>query len=89
LAGHTVATAYESGWDTLENGNLLQAAEASSFEVLVTTDQNLPHQQSLLRRPIAVVVLGSTSWPKMQLRLAEIALAVGAARPGTVTIVPI
>jgi hypothetical protein len=38
LAGHTVATAYESGWDTLENGNLLQAAEASGFEVLVTTD---------------------------------------------------
>jgi predicted nuclease of predicted toxin-antitoxin system len=89
LAGHTVATAYESGWDTLENGNLLQAAEASGFEVLVTTDQNLPHQQSLLGRPIAVVVLGSTSWPKMQTRLAEIALAVGAARPGTVTVVPI
>jgi predicted nuclease of predicted toxin-antitoxin system len=89
LPGHSVVTAYEAGWDSLENGNLLQAAEANGFEVLVTTDQSLLHQQSLHGRPLAVVILGSTSWPKMQARLAEIAQAVNAARPGTVTVVPI
>jgi predicted nuclease of predicted toxin-antitoxin system len=89
LPGHSVATAFESGWDTLENGNLLQAAEASGFEVLVTTDQNMAHQQSLLGRSIAVVILGSTSWPKIQARLAEIAQAVNAARLGNYTVVPI
>jgi len=89
LPGHDVVTAYEAGWDKLENGQLLQAAEANAFEVLVTTDQSLSHQQTIRGRPIAVVVLGSTSWPKMQGRLAEIAQAVDAAQPGTVTIVPI
>jgi hypothetical protein len=89
LSGHTVATAYESGWDTLENGDLLQAAQTNGFDVLVTTYQSLSHQQTIPDRPIAVVVLGSTSWPKMQAHLAEIAQAVDAARPGTVTFVPI
>jgi len=40
LADHSVATAYEKGWDRLTNGELLAAAE-QSFDVLVTTDQNL------------------------------------------------
>ena len=32
LAGHTVETAYERGWSALSNGELLTAAEASSFD---------------------------------------------------------
>jgi hypothetical protein len=89
LPAHSVATAYESGWDTLANGELLRAAEAGGFDVLITTDQNLPHQQTLAGRPIAVVVLSSTSWPRMQARLAEIAAAVDSALPSRITIVPI
>jgi len=89
LPGHAVTTAYEAGWDQLGNGELLTAAEANAFEALVTTDQSLQHQQAIAGRPLAVVVLTSTSWPKMQSRLAEIAAAVGAACPGTVTIVTI
>jgi hypothetical protein len=41
IAHHTVSTAYELGWSTLKNGELLQAAEDAGFEVLVTTDTNL------------------------------------------------
>ncbi len=58
---HTVETAYERGWATLQNGELLSAAEAAGFEVLVTTDTNLQYQQNLPARRIAVVVLTSTS----------------------------
>src|SRR5713226_6148178 len=36
-----------SGWDTLGNGELLDAAEAAGFDVLITTDRNLPYQQNL------------------------------------------
>ncbi len=89
LPEHSVTTAHEAGWDTLENGELLRAAEADQFEVLVTTDQSLPYQQTLVGRPIAVVVLTSTSWPKMQSRLVEIAAAVGSARPSEVKTVTI
>jgi hypothetical protein len=65
IVDHTVSTAYEQGWSTLKNGELLQAAEDAGFEVLVTTDTNLKYQQNLATRKIAVVVLTSTSWPRI------------------------
>ena len=64
LAHHLVETAYERGWQSLTNGELLQAAEAAGFELLVTTDQNLRHQQNLANRRIAILVLKTASWPK-------------------------
>ena len=39
LIGHAVSTAFEMGWSTLVNGDLLAAAE-SQFAALVTTDHN-------------------------------------------------
>jgi hypothetical protein len=66
LAHHVVETAYERGWQSLTNGELLQAAEAAGFELLVTTDQNLRHQQNLADRRIAILVLMTASWPKIQ-----------------------
>jgi len=66
LARHEVATAYEKGWSTFTNGDLLDAAEREGYEVLVTTDANLRHQQHLDTRRIAVVVLMSTSWLRIQ-----------------------
>ena len=36
LASHIVATVFERGWSTLQNGELLHAAEDEGFEVLVT-----------------------------------------------------
>ncbi len=66
LLGHQVILAYEHGWSILENGELLSAAEAAGFEVLITTDKNLRYQQNLANRKIAVVVLSATSWPRVQ-----------------------
>jgi hypothetical protein len=61
LGEHDVSTAYERGWSMLENSDLLDAAEREGFEVLVTTDRNLRHQQDLSARSIAIVVLTTTS----------------------------
>ena len=47
LVEHEVVTAFERGWATLKNGELLQAAENEGFAVLVTTDTNLKYQQNL------------------------------------------
>lgn len=76
LTSHQVSTAYELGWQTLTNGDLLEQAELNDFEVLVTTDQNLKYQQNLSSRVIAIVVLTSTSWPRIQKILSEIVIAV-------------
>jgi len=49
LRGHEVVRADELGWQGLENGALLAAAEEAGFDVLLTCDQNVPYQQNFLR----------------------------------------
>ena len=81
LPGHQVQTAFELGWSRLTNGELLAAAE-KQFDVLVTTDQNLRHQQSLAGRKLAILVLPTTSWPRLQNRIDEIAKALAVLKAG-------
>jgi hypothetical protein len=82
LVGHTVETAYERGWSTFGNGALLDAADAASFDVLITTDQNLRHQQQLATRRMAVIVLPTTRWPEIQQHTSEVVAAIATIRPG-------
>ena len=89
LSDHTVEEARARGWDTLKNGELLEAAEAAGFDVFVTTDRNIRHQQNLAHRTIAVVVLGNARWTLIKERLADVAAAVSAAQPGHVSEVDI
>ena len=79
LPRHSVETAYERSWANLSNGELLRAAETAGFEVLVTTDTNLKHQQDLTERRIAVVVLTTTSWPRIRAAIEQVARAVDVA----------
>ena len=83
LEGHTVTKAKDAGWDKLNNGELLKAAEEAGFEVLVTTDKSMVAQQNLKRRTIAVVVLGNSQWRIAQRHVRKIAATVNAATPGS------
>ena len=83
LTDHSVSTAYELGWATLKNGELLRSAEEQGFEVLVTTDTNLRYQQNLAARRIAVVVLSTTSWPRIRVAVEHVASAVNSASAGS------
>ncbi|MFO7538212.1 MAG: hypothetical protein R6X32_09145 [Chloroflexota bacterium] len=76
LPDHTITTAYEQGWSDLANGKLLNAAEEAGYQVFISTDQNLRYQQNLAQWQIAVIVLLSTSWPRIRLRVDEIREAV-------------
>ena len=69
LPGHEIRTAQEMGWDTLQNGDLISAAEPL-FDVLITSDQNLKYQQNLAERKLAIVVLPTNYMPDV-LRLAS------------------
>ena len=84
-----MSTAYELGWATLKNGELLAAAESNGFDVFVTTDTNLSYQQNLSNRKIAIVVLSTTSWPRIQRSVAAIVSAIDAATPNSYQIVSI
>ena len=83
LGGHEVTEAIERGWDRISNGELLAAAEAAGFELLLTTDENIRYQQNLKRRNIAIVVLGNSAWRIVRMRFGRIAAAVNAAMPGS------
>lgn len=88
LAGHSVEEARSRGWDTLTNGELLDAAEAAGFDLLITTDRNIEHQQNLKGRKIAVIAL-SKGRTLIRTCLPAIAAAVLPATPGTLVEVEI
>ena len=83
LSGHVVVETRTHGWDTLHNGELLDAAEREGYDVFVTTDRNIQYQQNLTGRRIAIIVVGVGRWRLIKNRLAEIAEAVSAATPGS------
>jgi uncharacterized protein (DUF433 family) len=56
LAEHECQTARYAGFAGLENGQLLTAAEAAKFEVLLTVDRGFEYQQNLGHRQIAVII---------------------------------
>jgi len=62
LTAYEVRTAAEQGWSSLENGSLLQAAEAAGFLAMITADQGIVYQQNMTRRTIALLVLDTNDW---------------------------
>lgn len=82
LAPHTVSTVFEKGWSTMQNGELLRTAEGEGFEVLVSTDQNLKHQQNLRERRLAIIVLMTTSWPRIERKVDRVIAALNLVKPG-------
>jgi hypothetical protein len=52
--GHTVQTVPEAGWSGIKNGKLL-ALVAGHFDVFLTIDQNIRHQQNLANLPFAIL----------------------------------
>ena len=89
LFGHDVEEAREHGWDALSNGDLLDRAEEAGYEVLITTDQDIRHQQNMSNRRVAVVVLMNTAWPRISRRTEAIRNAIEEVQPGEVKEVPI
>jgi hypothetical protein len=81
LIGHDVKTAFELGWSNLQNGELLAMAE-NSFDLPITTDQQLHFQQDLSGRKLSVLVLMTTSWRRIQLHIPQILKAIDAINPG-------
>jgi hypothetical protein len=89
LLSHTVKEAKAQGWDTLSNGDLLKAAEDAGFDVLLTTDTNLPFQQNLKGRKLTIVIISKNRWSLVRPSMQRIAGVVNTAKPGTCTVVDI
>jgi predicted nuclease of predicted toxin-antitoxin system len=88
LIGHEVTTVREAGLTGLKNGELLKAAE-DVFDVLVTVDQSIRHQQNIRAFQIGVLILAAKTNKYEDLRpLVPRALeALPSLQPGMVVLV--
>lgn len=57
MTGHDVSTVGEVGRSGIRNGVLLDLAADSGFELFLTCDQNLPHQQNVPALRLALIVV--------------------------------
>ena len=91
FAGHECQTARFANLAGLKNGRLLEAAEAMGFDVLITVDQNIPDQQNLSQRKIAMVILrGRTNRLRdLELLVPAAISALGSVRAGEVVKDPV
>ena len=88
LPGHEVHTAVKMGWGELENGDLLQKAEASGFYLLIICDKNLRHQQNLTGRRLAILELWTNHRPTLEKHWPYIRRNAEAMRPGQYLALP-
>lgn len=88
LTGHDVETALHAGLAGLQNGQLIKAAAAAGFEVLLTMDAGIPHQQNALALPLSVIVLknGHNRMDWLQPRVGAILEAIGDCPAGAVRV---
>ncbi|HEY4258344.1 MAG TPA: DUF5615 family PIN-like protein [Candidatus Udaeobacter sp.] len=61
LPGHQTESVPLIGWAGVENGELLAKAVDARFDVLLTMDSNMMHQQNIGRYSIAVIALRARS----------------------------
>jgi hypothetical protein len=84
LRRHQVARTDELGWQGLENGELLDAAEDAGFDVLPTCDQNVHYQRNFAGRSLALVILSTNHWPSLWPLALKIATALDFIQSGQV-----
>ena len=83
-----VVTVRERGWSGKKNGELLRAAELE-FDVLVTLDRSMQHQQHLTKYDLAVVLTLSRSRRRADIEpaMGEVNRSVHEARAGVLVTV--
>ena len=84
LAGHEVTRAAQLGWAELKNGMLLIAAENAGFDVLLSGDKTIPHEQNMTDRKIALVCMSDNHWPIVKDYVPAILQAIEQVAPGEV-----
>ena len=85
LLPHQVTLTKEKGWQKLANGALLNEAQ-NEFDVLLTMDANLYHQQNVAQYKLAVIVLRAydNDYPSVLPLLPEVLALLERVRPGEI-----
>ena len=87
LLPHTVETVGYRGLKGTTNGELLRIAEAAGFDILLTSDKNIPHQNNISVFRIAVIVVYSNVLEHLLPSIDPIRDAIERIQPGQVVYV--
>lgn len=84
---HTVGWA---GFKGLKNGKLLSAAELAGYDVMITLDAGIPHEQDWRKRIISLIVLRveSNKLAKLLPLIPCVISALATIEPGQVVFIP-
>jgi hypothetical protein len=81
LRNHSISNVEEMGWRGIKNGALLDLM-AGEFQILITTDKNLPFQQNLKQRQISAIIIPTNDVPSVIEMLPQIESALATIAPG-------
>lgn len=85
LPDHQVSTVKAEGWAGVKNGRLLVLIEAARFEAFITADKRMQFEETLERRPFAVLLLSTNHRETLEPHYHKIAAALDTAEKGTLT----
>ena len=71
LPERQIVSVQEMGWSGIKNGELLKLVVAE-FDVFITSDKNLRHQQNLTTLAISIILLPSNQVPVIKAMLPNI-----------------
>ena len=88
LSEHDVATVQSMRWHGLKNGALLNRARGQ-FDIFITVDRGIPHQQNLTNESLAIIVLRafSNDAEVLMALLPKVREVLGRIGPGEVVVV--
>lgn len=84
MPGHDVTTAAYAGLAGLPNGELINRAIAAGFDVIMSLDLGIPHQQNLARQNIGFVLIRDNDVELVRAYADRLLSAIEVATPGTV-----
>jgi hypothetical protein len=84
LPGHDVVTVAYAGFAGLPNGELISRAVGAGFDVIVTLDRGIEHQQNLSKHDIGFVLISDNDVGLMRPYADRLLAAVADAAPGSV-----
>ena len=77
----SILTIEEMGWRGVKNGSLLDLM-AGEFQLIITTDKNIPFQQSLFKRQISAIILPTNRIRILIKLMPDIESAIATIMPG-------
>nr|VFJ67521.1 MAG: hypothetical protein BECKDK2373C_GA0170839_11663 [Candidatus Kentron sp. DK] len=80
--GHEVSTVQEMGWKSIVNGELLRRANKAGFDVFLTADKSIPHQQNLGLLRLSVIVMPTNQKDRVRESVPALLELLGRIRPG-------